>query len=163
MNTPRAAALLAGLIVVAGASGCSRTVTYQGYIADQTLTTGIAPGVDNRASVLATLGRPSFEGQFDDSDWYYVSRQSRSFAFALPRPSEQEVLHIRFDDTDNVALVERSGLEAISNISLYGRTTPTLGRDRGFFQDIFGNIGRVGAPMGPGGGAGSNTGSPGGM
>jgi hypothetical protein len=40
----------------------------------------------------------------------------------------------------------------VSKISPNGDSTPTLGRHRSFFEDIFGNIGAVGAP-GVGGGA----------
>ena len=48
--------------------------------------------------------------------------------------------------------VDRTGLEQVSKISPNGDSTPTLGRHRSFFEDIFGNIGAVGAP-GVGGGA----------
>ena len=41
----------------------------------------------------------------------------------------------------------------MSRISPEGDKTPTLGRERSFFEDIFGNIGAVGAP-----GAGAPTG-----
>jgi hypothetical protein len=50
------------------------------------------------------------------------------------------------------------GLDQVASISPDGKTTPTLGRQRGFFQDLFGNIGSVGAP-GTGGGGGANTGT----
>ncbi len=45
-----------------------------------------------------------------------------------------------------------TGLELVSKISPNGDKTPTLGRHRSFFEDIFGNIGAVGAP-----GAGAPT------
>ena len=39
-----------------------------------------------------------------------------------------------------------------------GAETPTLGRERSFFEDLFGNIGQVGA-----GGMGQSAGGPGGV
>src|SRR3546814_7886404 len=60
-----------------GASGCSRSRTHQGYQVDKLLVDSIQPGIDNRASVEGTLGRPSFVAQFGDQDWYYVSRDMR--------------------------------------------------------------------------------------
>ena len=68
------------------------------------------------------------------------------------RPSAQTVLKVRFDAAGNVLGVERSGLEQIASIDPDGDKTPTLGRTRGFFQELFGNIGAVRAPV-PGGGA----------
>jgi outer membrane protein assembly factor BamE (lipoprotein component of BamABCDE complex) len=127
------------------ASGCARVPGHQGYIADQTLVAAIQPGVDNRASVEKTLGRPTFGGQFSDSDWYYVSRDTKQLAFALPRPSAQTVLHVRFDAAGNVTAVDKTGVERIASINPIKDKTPTLGRNRSFFQEVFGNIGTVGA------------------
>lgn len=137
------------LAIVAGAllvTGCTQLRGRQGYIADPVLTAAITAGVDNRESVEKTLGRPTFVGQFADSDWYYLSRETRALAFANPRPIKQDVLHVRFDAAGNVATVSRTGLEQVARISPEGDKTPTLGRDRSFFEDIFGNIGTVGAP-----------------
>ena len=111
---------------------------------DETLVAAIQPGVDNRESVAGTLGRPTFVGQFDDRDWYYVSRQTRQLAFNLPRPAGQTVLHVRFDEAGNVASVDRTGLELVVNINPSDEKTPTLGSERSLFEEIFGNIGAVG-------------------
>ena len=148
---PVRCAALAGLIGIAlASSGCTRLTTRQGYVVDNTLIASVQPGVDNRESVQATLGRPSFVGQFDDKDWYYVARVSKQLAFVEPKPTEQTVLHIRFDEAGNVAAVERTGLEKVASINPSGDETPTLGRDRGFFEELFGNIGSVNAPGQPG-------------
>ena len=124
----------------------------QGFLIDQTLADSVQPGVDNRESVSRTLGRPSFTGQFDERDWYYVSRDTRQLAFANPKPTAQTVLHIRFDAAGNVASVERSGLDKVASIAPSDKKTPTLGRERGFFRELFGNIGTGGAA-----GAGART------
>ena len=144
-----AMAMLLGTTLLATAA-CTKVRDHQGYIMDQTLVASVQPGVDNRDSVTATLGRPSFVGQFDQRDWYYVSRDTRQLAFKMPRPVAQTVLHIRFDDAGNVASVEKTGMEKVASINPSDDKTPTLGRDRGFFQELFGNIGQVGA-AGPAG------------
>ncbi len=125
-------------------TACSPIRDFQGHIIDPTLSQNIQPGVDNRESVAGTLGRPSFVGQFNDRDWYYVSRSTRQFAFAMPRASDTTVLRVRFDEAGNVTEVSRTGMELVSNIRPYGEETPTLGRQRSFFQELFGNIGSVG-------------------
>lgn len=141
----RSAALAVMLGAALMASGCTRIKDRQGYLLDETLVSTVQPGVDNRESVTATLGRPTFVGQFDQRDWYYVSRETRQLAFAMPRPSAQTVLHIRFDEAGNVASVQRTGLERVASITPDDDKTPTLGRERGFFEELFGNIGQVGA------------------
>jgi outer membrane protein assembly factor BamE (lipoprotein component of BamABCDE complex) len=155
-NSFKRAATLAGLTVMALATtGCHKVRGYQGYVADSVLTDGIQAGVDNRASVEKTLGRPTFGGQFDSNDWYYVSRQTRRYEFNKPRASETLVLRVHFDNAGNVAAVSKSGLERVASIDPVNDKTPTLGKHRGFFEDLFGNIGQVGS-VGQGGGTTDN-------
>ncbi len=137
--------LAAAALALAGAlGGCTRVATHQGYVADAALVAAIQPGIDNRDSVVGTLGRPTFAGQFDPNAWYYVSRDTKQFAFADPKPVQQTVLEVRFDPNGNVASVQRSGIEKVASIAPWGEKTPTLGRNRSFFAELFGNIGAVG-------------------
>ena len=137
-------------------SGCTRLKSHQGYIGDQTLLSSVQPGVDNKESVQASLGRPTFVVPFDQNDWYYYSRDAKQLAFSQPVAENQYVLKVRFDQAGNVASVSQTGKELISKISPEGDKTPTLGRDTSFFEEIFGNIGAVGA----GGGQGATPNSP---
>ena len=144
------------LAMTLAASGCASIKESRGFIVDQTLTSSIQPGIDNRQSVQGTLGHPSFESQFGQPTWYYVSSRTTRRPFVTPKIAEHQVLAVRFDPAGNVAAVERSGLDKVVYLSPDGDRTATVGRERSFFEDLFGNIGAVGAP-GPGGPAG-NTG-----
>jgi outer membrane protein assembly factor BamE (lipoprotein component of BamABCDE complex) len=101
-------AALAGVAIVTG--GCARIVGHQGYLVDTQLLATVQPGIDNKQSVQKTLGLPSFTGQFDDKDWYYIGRETKQLAFGVPKPTAQTVLHVRFDAAGNVAEVSRTGL-----------------------------------------------------
>ena len=122
---------------------------HKGAVVDPQLASAIQPGVDNKASVEKTLGRPSFTGQFTPNDWYYVSRDTNQFAFRNPRVKQQTVYRVRFDPAGNVIGVDKSGKEMIAAVEPAHRKTPTLGRRRSFFDELFGNIGRVGATASP--------------
>jgi len=150
MTLQRGLILATSLAAVALSAGCAPIRDHQGYLADDVLIASVQPGVDNRASVAGTLGRPSFTGQFDQRDWYYVSRDTRALAFNMPRPEKQTILHVRFDEAGNVASIARTGMEQVASIDPSGDKTPTLGRDRGFFEELFGNIGQVGSTGTPG-------------
>ncbi|SEJ78730.1 Beta-barrel assembly machine subunit BamE [Sphingomonas sp. OV641] len=145
--------LIAAAMAVA-ASACAPLRSHQGYVVDADLLNAVQPGVDTRQSVLATLGQPSFASQFNQGDWYYVSRDSRNYAFNTPKVREQVTVQISFDQSGNVSTIRKWGAEQVASISPAKRTTPTLGRERGFFADLFGNIGTVGAAGAGGGGAG---------
>lgn len=156
MIAKRVAFLSAVCAIALLAQGCTQLRGHQGYIGDATLISAVQPGVDNRASVQASLGRPTFTGQFGDSDWYYYARDTRQLAFANPRPTDQMVLHIKFDAAGNVVSATRTGMENIAQISPESDKTPTLGRNTSFFEELFGNIGNVGAGGAPSGGQGPN-------
>ncbi len=136
--------MLAAAVGVALLAGCSPIREHQGFVIDEPLVAAIQPGVDNRESVAGTLGRPTFVGQFDQRDWYYVSRETRQLAFNMPRPRDNTVLHIRFDENGNVERVERTGMDLVVNIDPAKEETPTLGRERGLLEELFGNIGALG-------------------
>lgn len=141
------------LVMAALATGCSSIVNHRGFITDQVLLQSVAPGIDNRMSVERTLGRPSFTSQFGEPVWYYVGSNTAQAPFTTPRITQHTVLAIRFDQAGNVLSTEESGLEQVARIDPDGSATPTLGRERSFLEDLFGNIGQVGA-AGMGGGAG---------
>jgi len=142
----RIAIALAGAALLAG---CVGTRDHRGAVIDEELVTAVQVGVDNKQSVERTLGRPSFVGTFTSNDWYYVSRDTNTFAFRNPRVVKQTVLRIRFDQAGNVAAVETTGKELIASINPTRDKTPTLGRKRTIFDDIFGNIGTVNSPAAP--------------
>jgi outer membrane protein assembly factor BamE (lipoprotein component of BamABCDE complex) len=135
---------VAGLALVAGLSGCTEVREHQGYVVDRALVASVEPGVDNRDSVQATLGDPSFASQFDDGTWYYVSRSTKQFSFGTPKPVNQLTLAVHFAKDGTVTSVDRSGLEQVVGIHPVADKTPTLGRKRSLFQELFGNIGAVG-------------------
>ena len=150
----RLAVSAAVLVALAGTSACVPVKTHQGYVVDAELVAAIQPGVDNRDSVLKTLGRPTFVSQFDQKEWYYVSRDSANMAYNSPNVKSQVTLRVTFDGAGNVATVQRTGVELVASVNPSNKTTPTLGRKRSFFDDLFGNIGQVGAGPGAQGGQG---------
>ena len=135
--------LAAAMTCAALVGGCSSMgiKEHRGYVLDKELASAIQVGVDNKESVAKTLGRPSFTGQFDVNDWYYVARDTRTVAFRSQKVLDQDVVHIRFDPAGNVASINTTGKELVVKIDPVDDKTPTLGRQRSFFDEIFGNIG----------------------
>lgn len=145
-------ALILGVVAAAGLGlgGCSSINESRGYVADGVLSNAVQPGIDNLRSVEGTLGRPTFASQYGEKTWYYVSSVTGRQPLVRPRINSHSVLAVKFDDAGNVVSAERSGVEKVAYFQPDGDETPTLGRERTFLEDLFGNIGQVGA--GPGGG-----------
>lgn len=131
-------------IACAGAAmlgGCVGIRDHRGYVLDKQLAANIQVGIDNKDSVTKALGRPSFTGQFDPNDWYYLARDTKTIPFRDPHVTDQTLLHVRFDAAGNVASVGETGKETIVAIDPDSHHTPTLGRKHSFFDELFGNIG----------------------
>ena len=90
---------------------------------------------------VKTLGRPSFIGQFNANDWYYLARDTKTLPFRSAKITDQTMLHLRFDPAGKVASVGQTGKETVVAINPVDDKTPTLGRKRSFFDELFGNIG----------------------
>jgi outer membrane protein assembly factor BamE (lipoprotein component of BamABCDE complex) len=156
------------LLLAAG--GCSTIRDHRGYLVDPALTESVLPGVDNRLSVEKSLGQPTLKSQFGQQSWYYISLDTTQRPFKRPRIHAGSIMDVTFDTAGTVQAVSHDGVEHALNIRPDGHKTPTLGRERSFFEDLFGNIGTVGAlpggghsgPGGQGGGGGGGGGRPGG-
>ena len=143
----RLAFVLAGTVLL---SACAGIREHRGFVLDEQLAKSVQVGVDNKASVTKTLGRPTFVDQFRGSDWYYLSQDTSQFAFRNPKVVKQTLLKVSFDPAGNVVAVNTSGREQIASVSPSGDKTPTLGRKRSFFDELFGNIGSIAQPGLPG-------------
>ena len=125
-------------------SACEATYTNHGF-APQIAQLEQLSSSDTRGSVLRQLGQPSATGTFDSENWYYQASRVENYAFYAPKIVDRKVVSIRFDQAGRVANVARYGIEEGQIIDLITRTTPTYGREITLLQQLFGNIGRVGA------------------
>lgn len=157
--TSGALAVSLAAVAVSAVSGCTSIREQRGYIVDPLLYNGIHAGIDNERSVRDTLGDPTFKSQFGQPTWYYVSDLNVSSPFRGPHIEHQQLMAVTFDKSGNVIKVDRNDtLDKVVYLHPDKDKTPTLGRERSFLEDLFGNIGAVGAGAGPNPGQGSNTG-----
>ncbi len=139
--TPRSQLLLAVTVLFA-LTACARTIDTRGYVPNESLIGQVKPGIDDRITVSRVLGSPSTVATFSDDTWYYVSRRTEQFAFFDAKVLDQRVLAVDFDDRGFVSDIRRYELEDGKIIDPVTRETPTLGRELGFLEQLFGNIGR---------------------
>ena len=96
------------------------------------------------------LGSPSTTSAIDASTWYYIYSKAETVAFYHPTVTDRRVLAVSFDDDNKVNNLKYYGLEEGKIISYVDRTTPTRGRELTVLQQLFGNLGRLGAGSLPG-------------
>ena len=131
------------LIAAAGALvACAPMVDTRGNLAPADAVASIQPGVTTRAQVSQLLGSPSSVATFSDRTWYYIGYKTEHIAFLAPEVTDQQVLVVRFDDAGVVQDLQKRGIETAREVAMNDRETPTAGHSLGFFEQLFGNIGR---------------------
>lgn len=158
---------VSALALLGAATACAPMVDTRGNMPPADVVATIQPGVTTRAQVSQLLGSPSSVATFNDRTWYYIGRKTETLAFLQPEVTDQQVLVVKFDDAGVVKDLEKRGMEIAQDVDMDSHETPTAGHSLGFFEQLFGNIGRFSgkkddksASQGTGGGVFSRSGSP---
>ena len=131
------------LTVVIAATACTPKVEVHGFIPDDELVKQIKADQHDRTYVEELLGSPSSIANFKGETWYYITRRTETLAFFEPEVKDQRVLAISFDlGTGTVKEIGTFNLADGRPIQFVERETPTLGKQLGFFEQLFGNVGR---------------------
>ena len=133
-------------------AACSPRQDFRGYAFDEPTLEKIKPGAQTQAQVAQLLGSPSSISTFTEANntWYYIYKETETTAFLAPEVVDQKVVAIDFDDKGKVKDLRRYTLKDGKPVEPISRETPTRGRELGFFEQIFGNIGRFGSPKNTG-------------
>jgi outer membrane protein assembly factor BamE (lipoprotein component of BamABCDE complex) len=141
------AALLAALLT-APLMACTARIDTQGFIPDEEQLAQVQIGVDGPQDVIELLGAPPSAAPFSIDNthtWYYIMRRTKRESFFDEEVLEQRVLAVLFDDKGLVNGFRHYDLADGRLIEPVERVTPTRGRKLGFFEQVFGTIGRFGA------------------
>lgn len=109
----------------------------------------ITPGVQTRNDVQTLLGSPTQVSTFGDPTWYYISARTRTRPGRELSLTEQQTVVVEFDQRGVVRQVRTVGEDAMRDVPVVERETPTPGSERTFLQALFGNVGRVGPGSAP--------------
>lgn len=136
--------LAAALALALSLAACVTRDEVRGYVPDEEALSAVKPGVHTREQVIEMLGSPSTVSTFTEhrDTWYYITRRTERFAFLDEKLVDQQVVAIAFDQSGRVSEITRLGTEDARDVNPVDRRTPTLGKELGFFEQLFGNIGR---------------------
>jgi len=134
---------VAAIVVVTALAiaSCAPAVDMRGHVPNPEALALIKPGQQTRDQVLDMLGSPTAIGTFEDSRWYYITRRTEQLAFYDPELIEAQVVVVEFDTAGFVKQVAHLSNDEAREIDPVDRTTPTKGRQLGFFQQLLGNLG----------------------
>lgn len=129
-------------------SACTASFRNHGYTPNPEDLANIIVGVDTRASVEDSLGRPTTGGVAStlgeatpSSGLFYVSSEWRHFAWKAPQITNREVVVVSLDANEVVTNIERFTLEDGRVVPLERRVTDNAVRNTTFLRQLLGNIG----------------------
>ena len=127
-------------------AGCSPKIDVRGNFHDPDVLSEIKVGDISRLEVKEILGTPSSITMFDQEKWLYISERTETLAFFEPVVKERKVVILSFNKEGIVSKIEFLDEENGKIIQPVKRITATSGTEYGFFQQLFGNMGRFNAP-----------------
>lgn len=125
------------------ASACAPIVSHRGYFADPRKTQAISAGVDTKATIQDRLGTPTEVATFDPDTWYYISSTEHVVSWHRAKTVNQSIIEVKFDGDGKVKDVKRFDKLPPRKVAFVSRITPTRGRELTFWEQIFGNVGRM--------------------
>lgn len=132
--------------------GCVSIRSAHGYVLERGEDELAAePGLDTKESILAKYGEPSMIGTFDPNAWYYLASYDAARAFFRPKTRNRTVVAFYFDESGVVSKTDTLTLADSMDVKMASRTTPTRGKELGFWEQLIGNVGQLPAGTGSGG------------
>jgi outer membrane protein assembly factor BamE (lipoprotein component of BamABCDE complex) len=139
----RGARLFLAAFLALGLAACSATYTNHGYVPPEEDLEMILPGVDTRASVEESIGRPSASGVIAGNTWFYVASRQRHYTYHAAEVIEREIVAISFDDSGTVQNIRELGLEDGQVVRFSRRVTESNIQEVTFLRQLMGNFGRI--------------------
>ena len=139
--------IISFLFTVALLTSCSSTkqnewfVTHNGNMPSQERIEKIHIGA-SQDEVVRILGAPSAVISLDKNTWIYMSSDVKRVAFFAPEEVDRNILKITFNNTGNVAKIEKLTKENGKDIAPSKEKTEVKGQTPGFFRKYFGGIGQ---------------------
>jgi outer membrane protein assembly factor BamE (lipoprotein component of BamABCDE complex) len=149
--------LLLGCLLLGGCSLFQAQEQLRGNRVDADSLKELVPGTSTKADVTALIGSPTATATFDNNTWLYVSEVTRPRIGRVQGVLSQHVVVLSFSGQGVLRHVDQLDQDDSVPVTVVARTTPSPGTEAGFFQQLFGNIGRFNAisqnPTAPAGGA----------
>ncbi|MDF1748001.1 MAG: outer membrane protein assembly factor BamE [Alphaproteobacteria bacterium] len=131
-------------VMILALSACDPKVALRGNDPLESRLEQITVGQSTKRDVVASIGTPSTIGTFDDNVWYYMSQRKETWAFYPPEVTENQVLAFHFDANGTLQNIDTYDKDALTEVKLEEKETPTSGRTMSIMEQLFGNLGRFG-------------------
>ena len=126
------------LIILLFFLSCSETVYYSGKIKDLNINYDY---LKNKEEVLREFGEPNFI-DFIDKKYFYFSEKKITKNFFDNKIISSNIIVFNFNDNDKIISIKYYDIEDKKNLKYLKKQTENNIMKRGYFEKIFGGIGK---------------------
>jgi outer membrane protein assembly factor BamE (lipoprotein component of BamABCDE complex) len=131
------------LASVLSLSSCLSRVENRGYSFDL-VDYKVRDGLSSKDEITRNLGSPTLISYMNDEEfWIYFEEKISSLLFFKPTILNRTVSIMSFNESGVVKYYKNYSLKDRNKIKFVKKITATRGVKKGFFADIFGNIGQI--------------------
>ncbi len=100
--------------------------------------------VDDKNDALNFMGYPSFISEVNQKElWVYYSEDMKKVLFFKPEILDRKIITISFKEQNSVEAIKNYNLKNQTSIKFNNNYTDVVNREKGWWSQIFGNIGQV--------------------
>ena len=100
--------------------------------------------ISDKDTVEKVMGSPTFVSYIDDEPvWVYFSEEERRLLFFKPKILERKIMTLKFDKQSLVKDIKFYDLDDEQSVNFAHNYTKVESNKKGFFSELFGNIGQV--------------------
>lgn len=135
--------ILTILLLLFFTNSCLSRVENKGYSFNLT-DYKVKEGLSSKDEILKNMGSPTLISYLDDQlFWIYFEEEVRNLLFFKPKVLKRRIMVITFNEQNIAKNVNFYNLENENPIKFSDKKTKVEEVKKGFFADLFGNIGQV--------------------
>lgn len=131
-----------GIMLMLAACSSDTFINYTGNMPSEERIGQLAKG-QSKQEVMSLLGSPSCVVSLNQDTWIYMSSAIKQVAFMPPEEIDRKLLVIKFNDQNNVEVIEHLDKENGEEIAISEDASANQEKEQGFFQKYFGGVGQV--------------------
>jgi outer membrane protein assembly factor BamE (lipoprotein component of BamABCDE complex) len=131
------------LISILTIDSCSQ-IEKRGYAFDLSDYQLVKEGLTSQELLIQNMGSPTLVSEIDNKEeWIYFSEDVRKLLFFKPKILNRKIMVVNFDKGGAISKIDNYDLANENSINFANNYTTVKSNKKGFWSQIFGNIGQV--------------------
>ncbi len=125
-------------------NSCLSRVVEHGYQFENVDYVYLEPNLTSKSKAYEIMGSPTFTSFLGEEEiWFYYSGDIDNMLFFKPKIVKRQIVELNFDNSETLTQINRYNLKDEREFAFSPDITIVKTKEKGFFKELFGNVGRV--------------------